>query len=71
MAAFGCSLDQLVRIRIYTTRIDQWAEIASVMGPRFARTRPANAMVGVSSLIDERALIEIEADAWAPAAERR
>jgi len=64
LGAFGWTLDSLVRLRIYTTRIQEWREIASVLGPMLDGIRPTNALLGVASLIDEAALIEIEADAW-------
>lgn len=64
LAAFGASIDSVVRVRIYTTCIVEWEEIAAIMGPRFGATRPANTLLGVSALVDEQALIEIEADAW-------
>ena len=34
------------------------------MGPTFAETRPPNVLVEVAKLVDEEALVEIEADAW-------
>ncbi|MEE2681166.1 MAG: Rid family hydrolase [Planctomycetota bacterium] len=62
--ALDADLDQIVRIRIYTTCIDRWEEIATVMGPTFADTRPPNVLVEVARLVDADALVEIEADAW-------
>jgi enamine deaminase RidA (YjgF/YER057c/UK114 family) len=53
----------VIKVRIYTTDITRWEEIASVMGPTFATTRPANLLVEVSRLVDD-ALVEIEAEAW-------
>lgn len=64
LEALDAGLDQIIRIRIYTTCIDRWEEIATVMGPTFAETRPPNVLVEVARLIDNEALIEIEADAW-------
>lgn len=64
LAAFGAESQAIVRLRIYTTRIAEWREIAAVLGPIFSSSRPANALIGIAELIDERALIEIEADAW-------
>lgn len=64
LAAFGADAEAIVRVRIYTTRVAEWREIAAVLGPLFAVNRPANALIGVAELIDERAAIEIEADAW-------
>lgn len=66
LAAFGASLQQVIKVRIYTTNIDRWEEIAAVMGPTFDEIRPANLLVEVSKLVDD-ALVEIEAEAWHPA----
>jgi enamine deaminase RidA (YjgF/YER057c/UK114 family) len=63
LAPFGADLEHIVRVTIYTTCIERWEEIASVMGPAFEAIRPANAMVEVARLVDG-ALIEIAADAW-------
>lgn len=65
LEAFGASLGQVIKIRIYTTDLDRWEEIASVMGPTFEDIRPANLLVEVSKLVDG-ALVEIEAEAWHP-----
>ena len=70
LRAFELTLGSIVRIRIYTTQIDRWEEIASVVGPSFAETRPANLLVGVAALVDPRAMIEIEADAWTGGTDR-
>lgn len=63
LAAFDADLSHVVKVRIYTTAIDRWEEIAEVMGPVFGDIRPANVLVEVSKLVDE-ALVEIEAEAW-------
>ena len=63
LAAFGATLADVIKVRIYTTDITLWKEIAAVMGPTFGETRPANLLVEVSGLVDG-ALVEIEADAW-------
>ena len=63
LAAFDATLDQVIKVRIYTTDLARWEEIASVMGPTFGSTRPANLLVEVSGLVDG-ALVEIEAEAW-------
>ena len=62
--ALDADLDQIIRVRIYTTCIDRWEEIATILGPAFAQTRPPNVLVEVAKLVDEEALVEIEADAW-------
>ena len=63
LSAFDATLEQIIKVRIYTTDISRWEEIAAVMGPTFADIRPANLLVEVSGLVDE-ALVEIEAEAW-------
>ena len=60
---FSASLDHVVKVRIYTTTIDRWEEIAVVMGPAFEGIRPANVLVEVAKLVDD-ALVEIEAEAF-------
>jgi enamine deaminase RidA (YjgF/YER057c/UK114 family) len=64
LAALGAAREQVVRVRIYTTCIARWEEIASVLGPAFEASRPANVLVEVSALVDSQALVEIEAEAW-------
>ena len=63
LAAFDATLEQVIKVRIYTTDLARWEEIASVMGPTFEATRPANLLVEVAGLVDG-ALVEIEAEAW-------
>ena len=63
LAAFDATLAQVIKVRIYTTELGRWKEIASVMGPTFEEIRPANLLVEVSGLVDG-ALVEIEAEAW-------
>ena len=63
LAAFDADLSHVVKVRIYTTAIERWEEIAEVMGRKFGEIRPANVLVEVSKLVDE-ALVEIEAEAW-------
>src|SRR5262245_9604154 len=67
LKALDASLDDVVPLRIYTTQIERWEQIAEVMGEVFGAIRPANTLLGVSALIDPEALIEIEADAWVSA----
>lgn len=64
--ALGADVRHVIRTRIYTTRLEEWQEIAKVHGSIFGEIRPATTLVGVSKLIDADALIEIEADAIVP-----
>lgn len=66
----GSGLDDIVRYRIYLTRIDDWSEIATVLSETFAEIRPCNTLVAVAALVDPDMLVEIEADAIIGSASR-
>jgi enamine deaminase RidA (YjgF/YER057c/UK114 family) len=59
----GAGLEHIVRTRMYVTDISRWEEYGRAHGDLLRDVMPATAMVEVSRLIDERMLIEIEADA--------
>ena len=61
--ALGGKPTDVVRTRIYVTDIDQWKEVGEVHSEFFESIRPATTMVQVALLIDQQALVEIEADA--------
>ncbi len=59
----GASLDDVVRTRMFLTRIDDWPEVGQVHGEVFGDIRPVATMVEVSRLIDADWRVEIEAEA--------
>jgi len=61
--ALGGRLAHVVRTRMFILDIDEAREATTVHGEFFRDIRPACTLVEVSRLIDDRALIEIEADA--------
>jgi len=62
LAAFGASLEDVVRTRIYVKDAAQWKAVARVHGRYFGHVRPANTLVEVSGLVGEYE-VEIEAEA--------
>ena len=69
LQALGASLDDVVRTRMFVTDISRWQEFGRAHGEFFGKTRPCTTMVEVRRLIDDRMLVEIEADALMGAAD--
>jgi enamine deaminase RidA (YjgF/YER057c/UK114 family) len=60
--SLGGSIEDVVRTRVFISRIEDWEEIAKVHGEKFGKIRPANTLVRCD-LVGEEYLVEIEADA--------
>jgi enamine deaminase RidA (YjgF/YER057c/UK114 family) len=63
LEALDASLKDVVRTRMFVTDISLWQEYGRAHGEFFREIKPCTTMVEVSRLIDDRMLIEIEADA--------
>lgn len=59
----GAELSDVIRTRIYLTRIEDWKAVAGVHGEVFRENRPASTIVQVSRFVDPEWLVEIEFDA--------
>jgi enamine deaminase RidA (YjgF/YER057c/UK114 family) len=63
----GATLGDVVRTRVFATDLTRFAEIARAHSERFGATPPASTAVEVRRLVHPDMLVEIEADAYAPA----
>lgn len=67
LRGLGCGYEHVVRTRIFITNAADWEAVGRAHGEVFRDIRPASTLVVVSRLVDPAMLVEIEADAVAPA----
>ena len=60
----GATMRQVVRTRIFVTRIADFDAVARAHAERFGEIRPASTLVEVSALVAPDLIVEIEADAY-------
>ena len=58
----GGRLEDVVRTRVFISKVDNWEPVARTHGERFGRIRPVNTLVE-ARLIGSEYLVEIEAEA--------
>lgn len=59
----GATLDDVIRTRVYVTNVNLWQDVARAHAEFFGSIRPANTLIGISALIGDGYLVEMEADA--------
>lgn len=69
LARAGCSLNDVVRTRMYLTHAGDWEAVGRVHGEFLGKVRPAATMVVVAKLLNPAWRIEIEMDAVIPDSE--
>jgi len=62
LRSLGARLDDVVRTRVFTSKMEHWEAIARAHGERFGEILPANTLVR-AELVGEEFLVEMEAEA--------
>jgi enamine deaminase RidA (YjgF/YER057c/UK114 family) len=63
LAEVGAAPEHVVRTRVFLVRAADWEDVGRAHGEVFGDVRPATSFVVVAGLLDERWLVEIEAEA--------
>jgi enamine deaminase RidA (YjgF/YER057c/UK114 family) len=66
LARVGAGPEHVVRTRVYLVRAADWEAAGRAHGEIFGDVLPASSFVVVAGLLDERWLVEIEAEALLP-----
>jgi aryl-alcohol dehydrogenase-like predicted oxidoreductase/enamine deaminase RidA (YjgF/YER057c/UK114 family) len=62
LLSLGARLEDVIRTRVYVSRLADWEAVARAHGERFAGIQPANTLVQ-AGLVGDEYLVEIEAEA--------
>lgn len=68
LAEAGATLNDVVRTRMYLTRVEDEQAVGRAHAEVFSGIRPAATMIAIAGLVDPRLLVEIEVEAYVPAA---
>jgi enamine deaminase RidA (YjgF/YER057c/UK114 family) len=63
LAEAGANFNDVIRTRIFLTRVEDWEAVGRVHGEFFSQVRPAATMVVVAQLLNPAWRLEIEIDA--------
>ncbi|MBS2026212.1 MAG: RidA family protein, partial [Deltaproteobacteria bacterium] len=60
LAKLGAGPEHVVRTRMFVTDISRWQEYGRAHGEVFAQHPPTTSMIGISALIEQGMLVEVE-----------
>jgi enamine deaminase RidA (YjgF/YER057c/UK114 family) len=63
----GASINDVVRTRMYITRLEDEAGVGKAHAEALGAVRPAATMIQITALVDPRLLVEIEVEAFVQA----
>ncbi len=66
LAQLGAAPEHVVRTRIYLVNAADWEAVGRAHGEVFGDIRPASAFLVIAGLLDDRWLVELEAEALVP-----